>query len=320
MSRRVTVADAAALLQEADDILLLLHQYPDGDTIGSGYALALALQALGKRVRPACSDPIPPKYTYLTEGVEFPQFTPQFICAVDVADVKLLGSLAEVGKTAQLCIDHHATNVEYATHLLLDAACGAAAMVVRRVIAALGVPLTPRMAACLYTGLATDTGCFKYPNTTPEAHRLAAELIEYGAPYAAINEAMFDRKSRARMEIERLELSSMQYHFGGRCAVMVITNAMIAEAGATEDDMEGLAPLPRQVEGVWVGVTLRQKADGGFKVSIRTGALADASAVAGYLGGGGHRGAAGCAVNRPLDEAIARVLDAIAHTVDGIDN
>lgn len=320
MSRRITVAEAAALLKGADDILLLLHQYPDGDTIGSGYALALALQQLGKRVRPACSDPIPQKYAYLTDGLDFPQFTPQFVCAVDVADVKLLGSLSEVGKTAQLCIDHHATNVEYAEQLLLDASCGAAAMVVRRVIAELGVALDARMASCLYTGLATDTGCFKYPNTTPEAHRLAAELIECGAPYTAINESMFDRKSRARMEIERLALSSMQYHFGGRCAVMVITNAMIAEAGVTEDDMEGLAPLPRQIEGVWVGVTMRQKADGGFKVSIRTGARADASAVAGYLGGGGHRGAAGCAVNRPLEEAIPRILEAIVHTVDGIEN
>ncbi len=319
MSRRVTVAETASLLLGADDILLLLHQYPDGDTIGSGYALALALQALGKRVRPACADPIPAKYAYLTDGLVFPQFTPQFVCAVDVADVKLLGALAEIGKTAALCIDHHATNVEYADNLLLDASCGAAAMVVRRVIAALGVPLDCRMASCLYTGLATDTGCFKYPNTTPEAHRLAAELIECGAPYAAINEAMFDRKSRARMDLERLALASIQYHFGGRCAVMVITTAMMAEASATEDDMEGLAPLPRQIEGVWVGATLRQKADGGFKVSIRTGDRADASAVAGHLGGGGHRGAAGCALNCPQEEAIARILDAVSHTVDGIE-
>lgn len=320
MSRRVTVEEAAALLLGADDILLLLHQYPDGDTIGSGYALAMALQVLGKRVRPACCDPIPSKYAYLTEGLSFPQFTPRFVCAVDVADTKLLGALSETGKTAQLCIDHHATNVEYAEHLLLDDSCGAAAMVVRRVIAALGVSLDRRMADCLYTGLATDTGCFKYPNTTPEAHRLAAELMEYGARYAAINEAMFDRKSRARMELERLALAGMRFHFGGRCAVMVITNDMIAEAGATEDDMEGLAPLPRQIEGVWVGITLRQKADGGFKASVRTGDKADASAVAGYLGGGGHRGAAGCAVNCGLEEAVTRILTAVAHTVDGIED
>ena len=318
MSRRVSVEETAALLRGADDILLLCHQYPDGDTIGSAYALAMALTSLGKRVRPACSDAIPHKYDYMTEGHEFPQFTPQFICAVDVADTKLLGSLAETGKAANLCIDHHGTNVEYAENLLLDDTCGAAAMVIYAVIRALGVAITPRMADCLYTGLATDTGCFKYPNTTPAAHRIAAELIEAGARYAMINESMFDRKSRARMDLERLALAGMQYHFGGRCAVMVITNRMVEEAGALEDDMEGLAPLPRQIEGVWVGVTLRQKADGGFKASIRTGDKANAADIAGYLGGGGHRGAAGCAVNRPLNEAINRVLEAVAARVDGI--
>ncbi len=318
MSRRVSAEEAASLLLAADDILLLLHQYPDGDTIGSAYALAMALTACGKRVRPVCSDPIPHKYAYLTEGVHFPEFTPRFVCAVDVADTKLLGSLAEIGLKADLCIDHHGTNVAYAQHLLLDDTCGAAAMVVYRVIHALGVPLDHRMAECLYTGLATDTGCFKYPNTTPEAHRIAAELIECGARYAMINEAMFDRKSRARMDLERLALAGMQYHFEGRCAIMVITNRMVEEAGASEDDMEGLAPLPRQIEGVWVGITLRQKADGGFKASIRTGDKANAADIAALLGGGGHRGAAGCAVNRPLNEAINCVLEAIAARVEGI--
>ncbi len=318
MSRRLSVEETAALLRGADDILLLLHQYPDGDTIGSAYALAMALTALGKRVRPVCSDPIPHKYDYLTRDLTFPEFAPRFICAVDVADVKLLGSLAEMGAAADLCIDHHGTNVEYAEHLLLDDTCGAAAMVVYRVIRALGVELTPRMAECLYTGLATDTGCFKYPNTTPAAHRMAAEFIEAGARYAMINESMFDRKSRARMDLERLALAGMQYHFNGRCAVMVITNRMVEEAGATEDDMEGLAPLPRQIEGVWVGVTLRQKADGGFKASIRTGDKANAADIAAYLGGGGHRGAAGCAINRPLNEAIDRITEAVAACVETI--
>ncbi len=319
MSRRISVEETAALLRGADDILLLLHQYPDGDTIGSAYALALALTALGKRVRPVCSDPIPRKYDYLTDGLDFPQFTPRFICAVDVADTKLLGSLAETGKAADLCIDHHGTNVEYAENLLLDDTCGAAAMVVYKVIRALGVPLDRRMAECLYTGLATDTGCFKYPNTTPEAHRIAAELMECGARWATINESMFDRKSRARVDLERSALAGMQYHFGGRCAVMVITNRMVEEAGASEDDMEGLAPLPRQIEGVWVGITLRQKADGGFKASIRTGDKANAADIAAFLGGGGHRGAAGCAVNRPLGEAIDRVLEAVVNRVENID-
>ncbi len=318
MSRPVTEREAAALLKEADDILILMHQYPDGDTIGCGYALALALQSLGKRVRPLCCDAIPEKYAYITDGTDFPAFTPQFICAVDVADPKLLGSLDELGRQADLCIDHHGTNVQYAKALLLDASCGAAAMVMHRVLRELGVPLDERLAACLYTGLATDTGCFKYANTTPAAHRLAAELMEQGIPFARINEAMFDRRSRARMELERLALADLRYAFGGRCAVMTVTNEMVKAAGATEDDMEGLAPIPRQIEGVWVGATLREKADGSFKVSLRTGEKANAAAIAALLGGGGHAGAAGCTVPAPRKAAEAAVLDAVAAAIPDI--
>ena len=314
MSRRVTAAEAAAMLKEAEDILLLLHQYPDGDTVGSGCALALALEMLGKRARVACADPIPPKYDYLPKPGG--DFEPRFICAVDVADPKLLGSLAPLGAGADLCIDHHGTNVAYAENLLLDASCGACAMIVRRVIEELGVPLTRDMANCLYTGLATDTGCFKYENTDPAAHRLAAELMEAGAEYARINELMFDKKSRARMDLEERALAGMRYFFDGRCAVMAITNRMIAESGAVEDDLEGLAPIPRQIEGVVVGVTLREKAAGDYKVSFRTGeGGADAAAIAVTLGGGGHKRAAGCTVPGPVDEAVRRVVEAIRETL-----
>ena len=142
--------------------------------------------------------------------------------------------------------------------------------------------------------------------------------MDRGADYAAINRSMFDIKSRARVELERLALESMKFYLGGRCAVMVITNDMVEASGAKENDMEGLAPLPRQIEGVWVGVTLRQKADGAFKVSVRTGTHADASAICVKLGGGGHVGAAGCAMAGPAEDAIARILSVVADTVEGI--
>lgn len=319
MSRAVTVKEAAGLLLAADDILILFHQYPDGDAIGSSYALAYALRSLGKRVRPLCCDPIPKKYAYITKDADFPDFPARFICTVDVADPKLLGALADQGGHPDLCIDHHGTNIDYAENLLLDADCGAAAMVMRRVIDALGVTLTPLLANCLYTGVATDTGCFKYANTDPAAHRLAAELMECGADYAAINEAMFDCKSRERMTLECLAISQMQYFFGGRCAVMILTNQMIADTGVQETDIEGLSSIPRRIEGVQIGVTLRQKADGNFKVSLRTDSKTDAAAIAAVLGGGGHRGAAGCTVTGTAEEAVALLLDTIRASIPQIE-
>lgn len=320
MSERISLQAAAALLRDVDRAVILTHQYPDGDTLGSGYALCLALRALGKTVRVECADAIPEKYAFMTEGVSMPDFEPDFVCAVDVADPKLLGPLQAVyDGRIDLCIDHHGSNVQYARRLVLDAESAATAMLIYPIIQAMGVPLDTAMAACLYTGVATDTGCFKYANTTALAHRMAADFIELGADAERINRSMFDMKSRARIELERQALEGMRFYFGGRCAVMIITNGMIADSQADENDMEGLAPIPRQIEGVWVGVTMRQKADGGFKVSVRTGSHADAAAICGRLGGGGHLHAAGCSINRTAEESVQLLLDAAREAVPAID-
>ncbi len=318
-SKHLTFEEAAAQLLEAEDILLLAHQYPDGDTLGSCCGLCLALQSLGKRVRIACNDAIPAKYDYMLSLIKTEEFTPQFICAVDVADSKLLGpNMQQYADKVDLCIDHHGTNVEYATAILLDDSCGAAAMLIFRLLPLLGVALTKDIATCIYTGMVTDTGCFKYGNTTADTHLYAAKCMEVGVPYAMINRLMFDTKSRARIELERLALAGISFHFKGRVAVMAITNQMIADSGATEDDLEGLPPLPRQIEGVWVGITLREQADGSYKVSMRTGEHANAAALCQLLGGGGHAAAAGCRIDLPLREATATLVGLVGENVAGI--
>ena len=319
MSERITAAQAARLLKENDRILILTHQFPDGDTLGSGYALYRALTALGKTARVACADPIPEKYEYMLEDIRFPDFEPHFICAVDVADTRLLGALSRYDGTIDLCIDHHGSNTAYARFLLLDAGCAATAQLIAEVIRLMGLPLDKATAECIYTGLATDTGCFKYANTTAATHRLAADTMDAGIRAEMINRVMFDVKSRARVELERQALDNMRFYYNGRCAVMTITSDMIEHSGAQENDMEGLAPIPRQIEGVWVGVTLRQRADGNYKVSVRTGNHADAAAICALLGGGGHVRAAGCTLEAPADKAIARILEAVGQSVPAID-
>ncbi len=320
MTNNITERQAAALLHNADNILLLAHQYPDGDTLGSNFALCRALQSMGKTVRVECGDAIPDKYDYVYDGVDSPAFTPDFICAVDVADKKLLGTVMEdrYGSHIDLCIDHHGTNTAYATATCVDADCGAAAMIVYRIIKHLGVALTPAIAACIYTGIATDTGCFKYANTDANAHRIAADCIEVGIPHEMINRINFDTKSRARIELERMALDRMHFYHDGRVAIMAITNEMVKQSHAGENDLEGLPPIPRQIEGVWVGITLRQKPDGNYKISVRTGTHADAAAICAVLGGGGHNRAAGCAVDGTLDEVTATILRTVESTVPRI--
>lgn len=313
MTQFITEQQAADCLRQADNILLLAHHYPDGDTLGSNYALCLALRQMGKRVRVLCGDPIPEKYHYMTDGVEMDDFEPAFICAVDVADPKLLGPALQeqYGHRVDLCIDHHSTNVGYARLSCVGGHYSAAAIPVRHILRLLGVDLTTELATCIYTAIATDTGCFKYANTDAETHRLAAECMDMGIPTEMINRLNFDMKSRARIDLERMALDGMEFHYGGRVAIMTITNEMIQESGAQENDMEGLPPIPRQIEGVWVGVTLRQKADGNYKVSVRTGTHTDASAICVRLGGGGHSRAAGCIIEGTRDYVRDAVLNAI---------
>lgn len=319
MSRMIDTGVAAAMLKEAQDVVILTHQYPDGDTIGSAYALCRALHQRGTRARVECADEIPEKYDYMLRDVPVQTFEPQFVVAVDIADEKLLGALRDTyGGHIDLCIDHHGSNTEYADFLLLKATYASASMAVYEVLCEMGTTIDSAIAECVYTGLATDSGCFKYSNADAYAHRMAAQLMDCSIRYDMINRTMFDVKSRARVELERRALSGMRFYAGGRIAVMPITAAMITESGAAESDMEGLAPLPRQIEGVWVGVTMREKEDGSFKISVRTGNHADASAICKKLDGGGHIRAAGCTIIAPLEAAITIMVDIITQTVEKI--
>lgn len=316
MGVAITLRGTAELLKSHDDILILTHQNPDGDTLGSGFALLFALQSMGKRARVECSDEFPPRY-----GFMFPDYIPQpfeerFVVAVDIADTQLFGKGTEkyTGKT-NLCIDHHPSNSHYAEQTLLVADAAATAEIICDVIRELGVRCDIKMATCIYTGLSTDTGCFKFSNTTAKTHRTAAEMIELGVDSAEINREMFSRKTQSRIAIEREVYNTMEYHFGNRCAVICMTLAMLQKAGADDAELEGVSAIPCQIDGIEVGVTLREKGDD-FKVSLRTSRYINASNICAELGGGGHARAAGCTVAGTLDEVKARVLGLVKKAFD----
>lgn len=300
---------AARLLCERDDYLILSHASPDGDTVGSAYALCHALHKLGKRARVECCEPIPRRYDYFTKRVELQQFEPANVVAVDVAAVQMLGGLRHTyGDRVWLCIDHHESNVGYAEHsfVLPDAAANCENIFL--LIEAMGAEIDGIIADALFTGISTDTGCFRYGNCTGDTHRIAARLIELGANAGEINRIMFETKSRARIEVERRAMESIEYHFDNSCAVMHVTAEM--RRMLDQSEIDGLAALPRQIEGVTAGVTLREM-DDCYKVSVRTHAPLNASDICARLGGGGHNRAAGCSLKLPFDEAKAAVLAAV---------
>ena len=310
--KNINVKECATLLKEYDNYLILSHKHPDGDTLGSAFALKRALDLLGKKSMVRCNDQMPCKYSYLWQNLDNSEIKFDKIIAVDVADKKLLGEDFEekYGDNVFLCIDHHLSNREYAQNLLLEDRA-AAAVVIYEVICQLGVKITPEIASCVYTGLATDTGCFMYSNTTPTVHRIAAEVMEKGADYALINRLMFETRTLSYIKLEQMAVASIESHFNGKCAIMTITQEMFNISGSNESECDGIASIPRKIEGVKVGVTIREQTNGKYKVSLRTVEPYDAAKICANFGGGGHHAAAGCEFDCTLEDAKKQLLEII---------
>ena len=319
MTQNVDRETVVSRLLAADDILILCHKNPDGDTIGSGTALCLALQQLGKNAAVLCSDPIPAMYDYMPITVFDGSFRPAFVVAVDVAGIQLFGernNIQEYAEHVNLCIDHHAGNSGYADFTLLDGSAAAAAELMYRVILEMGVDITPHIADCLYTGVATDTGCFRFSATTANTHLVAAKLIEAGCHVEELNTLLFDTKPRARMEAERIARNHLEYYLDGRCALIYLTRDEIRQSGVDPADLEELTSLPISIEGVKVGLTLRQQPGGSYRISVRTAKGVDACAIARRLGGGGHTRAAGCELLGDLENAKNAILAEVEAELD----
>ena len=309
INNSITVQQAAEYLINADNILLLSHKNPDGDTVGSAGGLMFALKKLGKICAIACNDEIPQKYDFLNLDIFKGQFIPDCIVAVDVADTKLLGDkMAEYADSIDLCIDHHPSNTGYAKMVCCDGALPAAAQLVLQVVQAMGVELDESIANCLYTGLMTDTGCFKYSATTAQTHIAAAELLKAGAWHDFIANRFFMSKSRRTIALEKHALNTLEYYFDDRCAVIELSSEVLRETGAQQGDFEGISAMPRTIEGVDVGITIRQVNESLFKVSIRTNENANANEIAAGLGGGGHTKAAGCEVMGSMESVKNAIL------------
>lgn len=310
--RRLTLRQTARFLKKHNNYIILTHASPDGDTLGSAYALYYALNEIGKAATVLCPDVIPKKYDYFARKTDHIPRDNAVIVAVDVADRRLLGALEEeFGDKVDLCIDHHISNTEFAENLYLDDGAAAAAECIYDLICSMHVNLNDITAKAIYTGLATDTGCFKYSTVTDKTHLICAALYEYNIDAAQINRLMFDTKPKKLIELERLVLDAAEFHFDDRCMLLPVTEEMQKKTGCSGTELEGIAVISRSVEGVIAGITLKQTDTQEFKVSLRTYPPLDASAICKVLGGGGHKGAAGASVTGDLETVKAKVLSAV---------
>lgn len=309
-------SDAAQMLLEQSEIVILTHANPDGDTLGCGWALMRAFKKLGIKSALLNSDKIPEKFSYMTTENDAVDEKTAFVLAVDVADTKLLGTLEEkFSNRVDLCVDHHGSNLMYAKSTVVDSTAAAACEIVYELIKEMGVGIDEEIATCLYTGISTDTGCFRYSNVTKKTHLIASELIEMGARHAFVNTLMFETKSKAYFALEKMCLDSMRLYFSDTVAVIKLTNEMYRLSGADESYADAIASIPRQVEGVKIGVTIKQKGEDEYKVSLRTHEPYDAAEICKLLGGGGHARAAGCQISGSLTEAEEKIIKAIEKVI-----
>ena len=301
----------AEFLRTHDDYEILTHTFPDGDTLGSGYALCMALEQMGKRARVVYTE-LPPNFVFLADMVKEQDHEARTIVSVDIADEKLLGVNREKyeGKI-DLCIDHHEINRVNAPLKHVEAEAAANCEILYRLFKLMDIEITKQIADCLYTGVSTDTGCFRYTNTTADTLRIAAELLDAGADNCRINKVMFETKTKKQLALEQAVCKTMEYFYDGRCAVMAATLEVRRALDIAEHELEGLSSIPRRIEGVVVGITLRERPEGGFKASVRSDGAFNAAKLCAMFDGGGHAGAAGCSLDGTLEEVKAKMVEAV---------
>ena len=306
----LSARDAAGYLETLDNVLLLTHVRPDGDTIGSAAALCRALRDCGQTAYLLPNPEITATYAPYAAPYWAPEgWQAEHIVSVDIADASLLPENAQSYRDRiELAIDHHPSQTFFARNTCLEADSAACGEIVYEIIQHL-TALTADIALPLYVAVSTDCGGFQYGNTTARTHRIAAALMDV-VDVAAVNKTLFRTKSRVRLAMESRMVADMKLFDHQRVVVMEIPLSLRQEMQATDADIEELSALPALVEGTDCGVTLRELRPGTVKVSVRTGPRVDACALCRILGGGGHHAASGATVEGTLDEARMAVLAA----------
>lgn len=326
--KTVTPRECARILASHSALAILVHANPDGDCIGSGAALSLALLGAGKAVRLCCTHPLPDRLSFLCKALPedvlcfgrlFEEaFAPDLVLSVDVASPELLGPLyAPFAKEIGLCVDHHKINTVSADAILRRDTAAAAGEIVLEIADALGELcgkslLTKDVCDCLFAAISSDSGSFKYGNTTAQTLLYASRLKSLGADSERISRLLFDTKSAAQFRLTGMLIPKTRFFASGKVAYCLLTQEDMKTCGAGREDVEGIAQLFREVEGVEVSVFARETEEGAYKMSLRANGEIDVAAVCRAFGGGGHSKAAGCTLaGMSAEEAEKQVLDAV---------
>lgn len=309
-------------IKKAQTIVVLTHESPDGDAVSSSLSVMHAISQLGKEV-----DVVIPEFSrdfkFLPGSEKILQKGKRenydLAISVDCTDLKRLVGAKEYFETAKTTIeiDHHSVNAMFADFNYVDPAAPSCCQVLIAMFEYYGVEITKDLATCILTGIITDTGGFQWGGVTPETFEFAAELIRKGAKIKEICRIALRKKSKVHCELEKLIYNRLEYFEDGKIALAYLTLEDYNNLNTEMGDDEGLVEMLRDIEGVEVAVLLKEKEGAnGFKVSLRSHETVNVSDIALLLGGGGHRGAAGCFILGTVEQAKAKIVNAIKHELD----
>jgi bifunctional oligoribonuclease and PAP phosphatase NrnA len=315
------VAEVATALQRCSRVLISVHKNPDGDALGAQLALLLALEKQGKTAVAHNLDPVPEIYRFLPHAGRIK--TGRAIegrfdaCVVLDAEPSRTGLFDAAVPAEQLInIDHHITNTADWPIVWLDPSAAATGVMIYKLLRQLGAVIDRDTALCLYTSIFTDTGSFRYSNTSPESMRISAELLEAGADPWLVTENVYESFAFRRLRLLGSVLAGIERSRDGRVAWVVVTNELYKATQTTAEDTDNFVNFVRSAKGVEVAVLFRQTAEAEYKISMRSKGRVDLSSLAVSFGGGGHRNAAGAVLKGTLDEVKARVLDVVIRTLE----
>lgn len=303
----------ARLIKNADSIIVITHIAPDGDALGSAFALGLAFESIGKKVSVYLEEPVPRMLDFLPGKhlvVDNTDGTWDLAVCVDTSDLNRLGKGSHIYKATlkRVVIDHHTTNDMKADGLWIDKKAAAAGEMVYSLMKHMNIKLNHDIAINLYTAIATDTGGFRYSNTRSETHLIAADLLTFDIPFADVAKKVFDTVSYSKMELMKKTMQNLTLHCNGKVAVSWLLNDDITTVNAQPDDFEGLVNIGRNLEGVEVSLFLREEKPNYYKGSLRANDYVDVAEISSIFSGGGHMRAAGFSVEGNLQDNIKRIV------------
>ncbi|QHT60740.1 bifunctional oligoribonuclease/PAP phosphatase NrnA [Paenibacillus lycopersici] len=316
---------ALDFMRDGSRFLVVAHVQPDGDAISSTLVVGWLLRQLGKQPVMINEGAVPVRLHFLEQsasiinyGKQPPEEKFDRVIAIDCADFRRIG-LANAcfeDDALLLNIDHHPTNNAFGSHNLIRTDAAATVEILYDLIEYAGIAPDTEAATAIYTGLLTDTGGFRYSNTTPRVMQVASLMLAEGVKGHWIANHLLERMTKPQLLLLQRGLSRLTFSDDNQIAWLYVAFADMAETGAIGEDLEGLVNYALNVEGVQVGILFKETENGDVKVSMRSAGKADVAAIAQSFGGGGHVRAAGCRLEQGIQEAVASVVQAVREALN----